>query len=164
MAKKAIPDARRFASPTRSPIATSSPSTTGDDRQADRRQHLAAGYFNLAGRAVRDILGHRLTLYADRYTPVDATLIPTGELAPVDGTPFDFRQTATIGSRIDSPHPQIQTGRGYDHNFVVSRQNGLLRHAARVVEPSTGRTLDVATTEPGVQFYSANFLDGTHYR
>jgi aldose 1-epimerase len=142
----------------RDELAVDYQATTDKPTVINLSQHT---YFNLAGQAVRDVLDHRLQLDADRYTPVDATLIPTGELAPVAGTPFDFRQPATIGSRIDSPHPQIQTGRGYDHNFVVNGQSGQLRHAARVVEPSTGRTLDVATTEPGVQFYSANFLDGS---
>ena len=142
----------------RDELAVDYQATTDKPTVINLSQHT---YFNLAGQAVRDVLDHQLQLDADRYTPVDATLITTGELAPVDGTPFDFRQPATIGSRIDAPHPQIQTGRGYDHNFVVNGQNGQLRHAARVVEPSTGRTLDVATTEPGVQFYSANFLDGS---
>ena len=142
----------------RDELAVDYQATTDKPTVINLSQHT---YFNLAGQAARDVLDHQLQLDADRYTPVDATLIPTGELAPVDGTPFDFRQPATIGSRIDAPHPQIQTGRGYDHNFVVNGQNGQLRHAARVVEPSTGRTLDVATTEPGVQFYSANFLDGS---
>ena len=102
-------------------------------------------------------------LNADRYTPVDPTLIPTGELAPVEGTPFDFRKATDIGARISQPNPQLKNGNGYDHNWVVNRTGAGLQTAARVVEPSTGRTLDVATTEPGVQFYSGNFLDGTLY-
>lgn len=116
-------------------------------------------YFNLAGAG--DILGHVLTLNADSLTPVDTTLIPTGAITPVAGTPFDFRTPTAIGARIDARDAQIKNGGGYDHNFVLNRSAPGLVHAARVTEPTTGRTLDVSTTEPGVQFYSGNFLDGT---
>jgi aldose 1-epimerase len=115
-------------------------------------------YFNLAGRG--DILGHELMIAASAYTPVDSTLIPTGELAPVQDTPFDFRTSTPIGARIDADDAQIHNGLGYDHNWVLDREGEGLELAARVVEPGTGRTLEIYTEEPGLQFYSGNFLDG----
>ena len=117
-------------------------------------------YFNLAADS-SDILGHELTIHASRYTPVDDTLIPTGQLAPVQGTPFDFQKATAIGARISADNVQLKNGRGYDHNWVLNRTGAGLEPAARLVDPKSGRTLDVATTEPGLQFYSGNFLDGT---
>ncbi len=118
-------------------------------------------YFNLAGPSGGDVLGQVVTLDAARFTPVRAGLIPTGELRPVEGTPFDFRKPAPIGARIDAQDEQLALAGGYDHTFVVDGTMGVLRPAARVVEPGSGRVLEVLTTEPGVQFYSGNNLDGT---
>ena len=132
--------------------------STDADTVANVTNH---SYFNLAGQGTGDILKHEIRLQADRFTPVNATLIPTGELRPVQGTPFDFRAPTAIGSRIDATDEQITYGKGYDHNWVLDGHAGTLRPAVRVTEPTSGRILEVSTTEPGVQFYTGNFLDGT---
>lgn len=116
-------------------------------------------YFNLAGQG--DILGHRMQIHADFFTPIDDTLITTGEIRRVGGSPLDLRQPALIGAAIDADDEQIRVGGGYDHNFVVRGTPGGLRPAARVTEPTTGRVLEVETTQPGVQFYSGNMMPAT---
>ena len=118
-------------------------------------------YFNLSADPAQDVLRHELQLFAERFTPVDGGLIPTGELAPVEGTVFDFRAPERIGARIEAPDPLLRQGRGYDHNFVLGHAPGTLGLAARVHEPRSGRVLEVETTEPGMQFYSGNYLDGS---
>jgi aldose 1-epimerase len=132
--------------------------TTDKDTVLNLTNH---SYFNLAGQAKGNVLGHVVKINASKITPADANLIPTGELKSIEGTPFDFRTPHAIGERIDANDEQLRLGMGYDHNFVLDHAEGELAEAAEVYEPTTGRILKVLTTQPGVQFYTGNHLDGS---
>jgi aldose 1-epimerase len=118
-------------------------------------------YFNLSGDAKRDVLEHTISINADKFVPIDKTLIPTGKLQSVEGTPFDFRTMKAMGKQINDKDEQLDFAGGYDHCFVLNPSTDSLNHAASVIEPVSGRKLDVYTTEPGIQFYTGNFLNGT---
>ncbi len=132
--------------------------TTDKDTIVNLTHH---SYFNLAGQGNGDILKHELFINANRFTPIDSESIPTGEIRRVGGTSFDFTRPTAMGGRINADDEQLKFGGGYDHNFVLNGKIGALRLAARVYEPTTGRVMEVLTTEPGLQFYSGNFLDST---
>jgi aldose 1-epimerase len=147
----------RYSLTERNALVVDYLATTDQVTPVNLTQHSC---FNLTGSGTGDILRHLLWINADRITPVDEKLIPTGELASVAGGPFDFRALTPVGARIATQDEQLRRGRGYDHNFVLNQEEAGLTHATQLVDPTSGRTLDVYTTEPGLQFYTGNFIDG----
>ena len=151
--------ARFVVSSTRNDMQIIYDATTDRDTIVNLTSHP---YFNLAGQTSRDILSHQLLIHADKFTPVDATMIPTGEFRDVRSSPFDFTRLTPVGSRIDADDPQLILAVGYDHNWVLDNDPGAPEiPAARLYDPASGRRLEIFTTEPGMQFYSGNFLDGS---
>ncbi len=142
---------------TQKEIAINYEATTDKATAVNLTHHM---YYNLTGRADADILGHQLMMKADRMTPVDAALIPTGEITPVKGTPFDFQSTKAVGADINADDVQLKLGGGYDHNFVFAKADGKLLHQVTLTDPESGRIMEMLTTEPAIQFYSGNFLSG----
>ena len=147
-----------YSVPVRNELRIDYEATTDKDTVVNLTNH---SYFNLAGPGGGDVLQHKMQLLASKFTPVDGGLIPTSELKGVAGTPFDFTKPEAIGARINAEDEQLKLGKGYDHNWVLDSGGGALSPAARVTEPTTGRVMEVLTTEPGLQFYTGNFLDGT---
>ncbi len=155
-------DARFVVSSSRNDMQVVYDATTDRDTIVNLTSHP---YFNLAGQSCRDILGHQLLIHAGKFTPVDATMIPTGELRDVRNSPFDFIRLTPIGARIDADDPQLTLAGGYDHNWVLTRDSGETEiPAAQLYDPASGRRLEIFTTEPGIQFYSGNSLDGSVHR
>ena len=151
--------ARFVVSSTRNDMQIIYDATTDRDTIVNLTSHP---YFNLAGQTSRDILSHQLLIHADKFTPVDATMIPTGEFRDVRSSPFDFTRLTPVGSRIDADDPQLILAVGYDHNWVLDNDPGAPEiPAARLYDPASGRRLEIFTTEPGIQFYSGNSLDGS---
>lgn len=148
----------RYALTERNELAVDYHAITDQPTPVNLSQH---SYFNLAGHDSGDILSHLLWINADGFTPMRPDLTPTGGIEPVDGTPFDFRTSTAIGARIDADVDQIRIGHGYDHNFAINRSGSGLVHAAQLIDPGSGRTLDVHTTEIGMQLYTGNYIEDT---